>query len=330
MPYEPPRRPRAVGRLPTVLLLLAAAASAQHDDKTLRVFIFAGQSNMVGSDSKAKDIERFPPFAGLEEPQEREVLLQPRARGQAHVERVDELQPVDDVVGPELSFARTCRAEREGAARDHQGRRGRHAPRRRLESRRADRLQAVSARARLGEAPRSPTSKRAQDRLPPRRLHVASGRERHVRAQVPRGLRGQPEELHRPLAARSRRAELRFYVGQLCTKTIWGMDLRKEMYAIERRAARGDRRRPARGLRADVARRRGDRRRRGPALPLRHARPARARRQLRRRVPAHGRQGAEGLAPAEAVALPERAARSSSSSSPGTATWKANAPSCRI
>ena len=30
----------------------------------VRVFIFAGQSNMVGSDSKVGDIERFPPFSG--------------------------------------------------------------------------------------------------------------------------------------------------------------------------------------------------------------------------------------------------------------------------
>ena len=39
------------------------------DSNTLRVFIFAGQSNMVGSDSKVRDIKRFPPFAGLEAPQ---------------------------------------------------------------------------------------------------------------------------------------------------------------------------------------------------------------------------------------------------------------------
>ena len=38
------------------------------DHKTLRVFIFAGQSNMVGSDSKVADIQRFPPFVGLEKP----------------------------------------------------------------------------------------------------------------------------------------------------------------------------------------------------------------------------------------------------------------------
>ncbi len=34
------------------------------DDSTVRVFIFAGQSNMVGSDSKVKDIALYPPFAG--------------------------------------------------------------------------------------------------------------------------------------------------------------------------------------------------------------------------------------------------------------------------
>ena len=37
--------------------------------KPVRVYILAGQSNMVGSDSKVKDIQRFPPFAGLESPQ---------------------------------------------------------------------------------------------------------------------------------------------------------------------------------------------------------------------------------------------------------------------
>lgn len=41
------------------------------DTKTLRIFIFAGQSNMVGSDSKARDIKRFPPFVGLDKPQDK-------------------------------------------------------------------------------------------------------------------------------------------------------------------------------------------------------------------------------------------------------------------
>jgi len=73
----------------------------------VRVFIFAGQSNMVGSDSKVADIARFPPFLGLENPQ-------PKVRfsyciGRENKMRSDgwvDLQAVDQVVGPELSFAR--------------------------------------------------------------------------------------------------------------------------------------------------------------------------------------------------------------------------------
>ena len=44
-------------------------AIAADDDATVRVFIFAGQSNMVGSDSKVQDIKRFPPFDGLADAQ---------------------------------------------------------------------------------------------------------------------------------------------------------------------------------------------------------------------------------------------------------------------
>ena len=56
------------------LAWIAAAISCYSvsfaDDKgPVRVFIFAGQSNMVGSDSKLDDIKRFPPFAGLEQAQ---------------------------------------------------------------------------------------------------------------------------------------------------------------------------------------------------------------------------------------------------------------------
>ena len=47
--------------------MLSAVAQTNDDHQTLRVFIFAGQSNMVGSDSKVTDIKRFPPYAGLEE-----------------------------------------------------------------------------------------------------------------------------------------------------------------------------------------------------------------------------------------------------------------------
>ena len=42
------------------LVGMPLAAKEKDDQKTLRVFIFAGQSNMVGSDSKVQDIKRFP------------------------------------------------------------------------------------------------------------------------------------------------------------------------------------------------------------------------------------------------------------------------------
>ena len=62
----------------TVFLLLAIAlpaiAQTNDDHKTLRVFVFAGQSNMVGSDSKVKDIKRFPPYVGLEAAQELSLI----------------------------------------------------------------------------------------------------------------------------------------------------------------------------------------------------------------------------------------------------------------
>lgn len=56
--------------IPAVLLLTPAATRcADADTKTPRVFIFAGQSNMVGTYCRVTDIERFPPFANLDKPQ---------------------------------------------------------------------------------------------------------------------------------------------------------------------------------------------------------------------------------------------------------------------
>ncbi len=58
---------RGWGLAVLVALLGAGLARAQDDDKVVRVFVFAGQSNMVGADSRATDIAKFPPFAGLED-----------------------------------------------------------------------------------------------------------------------------------------------------------------------------------------------------------------------------------------------------------------------
>jgi hypothetical protein len=56
-----------IGLFTRVIPLLPApltAHSANLDDNTLRVFIFAGQSNMVGADSKTTDVSRDPSIVG--------------------------------------------------------------------------------------------------------------------------------------------------------------------------------------------------------------------------------------------------------------------------
>ncbi|HAR00236.1 MAG TPA: hypothetical protein DCR61_12875, partial [Verrucomicrobiales bacterium] len=95
---------------PAVLLIVSSLFfqfNAKADAVPLRVFIFAGQSNMVGSDSKVKDIQRFPPFRGLESPQTDVkfsycIGRETKMRSSGWVD----LESVNGVVGPELSFAR--------------------------------------------------------------------------------------------------------------------------------------------------------------------------------------------------------------------------------
>ena len=91
-----------------VLCFQSSAGNARgDDDTTVRVFIFAGQSNMVGSDSKIEDIDRFPPFAGLDKPQTSVRFSYCLGREDKRVsEGWEPLRPVYNVVGPELSFAR--------------------------------------------------------------------------------------------------------------------------------------------------------------------------------------------------------------------------------
>jgi hypothetical protein len=94
------------------VFVLSLSARANDDHDTLRVFIFAGQSNMVGSDSRVDDIKRFPPFAGLEHAQS-EVKFS-YCIGRENKMTSDgwvDLAPVNQVVGPELSFARKVSQE---------------------------------------------------------------------------------------------------------------------------------------------------------------------------------------------------------------------------
>src|SRR5690242_16638649 len=90
-----------------LLALAAATAFGAQAPKILRVFIFAGQSNMVGTDSRATAINRFPPFRGLDQPQSNVLFSYNLGREDKTASNGwVALQPVNNTVGPELSFAR--------------------------------------------------------------------------------------------------------------------------------------------------------------------------------------------------------------------------------
>ncbi len=219
------------------LFLAPAAPGAEttkvdSDTKTLRVFIFAGQSNMVGSDSKVTDINRFPPFAGLDKPQE-------KVRFSYNIGREEKLtsagwvalQPVDGVVGPELSFAR----------RVSQGTKAPIAI-----------IKCAAGGTTLGAdwSPGVPSG----FKLYPLALQLIQASLAELdRKRVPYRIEGfmwhqgendMFDDKFRPdygknlsnfLAAWRRDLKtpgLKFYLGELCTKTIWGMDNRGNMDAI--------------------------------------------------------------------------------------------------
>ena len=207
-------------------------AKADEDQITVRVFIFAGQSNMVGSDSKIEDIARFPPFAGLEQRQE-------NVRFSYCLGREDKLesngwtamQPVEKVVGPELSFAREVTRNvkapiaiiKIAAGGTHLG--GDWNP---------DEPSGFKLYPRALEQIRSSLALLDQQAIKYRiegfMWHQGENDmfEEDYMANYGRNLKNFIACWRRDLKA----PNLRFYIGELCTKTIWGMDLRPRMYAI--------------------------------------------------------------------------------------------------
>lgn len=102
-----------------VILLLTCITNARLGDakiaEPMKIFIFAGQSNMVGSDSRVQDIKNFPPFKGLEEPQTEAKFYYVIGReNKTESNGWIPLQPVNNVVGPELSFVHELRKHIEG------------------------------------------------------------------------------------------------------------------------------------------------------------------------------------------------------------------------
>ena len=74
----------------------------------IRVFIFAGQSNMEGADTNQDEVSRHPPFKGSMKPQE-DVLYSYNLGRDSKSNGWMALQPVDGRFGPEITFARSLK-----------------------------------------------------------------------------------------------------------------------------------------------------------------------------------------------------------------------------
>ena len=211
----------------------ASIAKTQEDDtKTVRVFIFAGQSNMVGSDSKAKDIMRFPPFVGLENPQEKVLFSYNLGREEKRASNGwVSLQPVDQVVGPELSFARRVSEVTNAPIAI---------------------IKCAAGGTTLG-GDWNPDEPRGFKLYPEAVKLIQSSLAELDQKKVPYRIEGfmwhQGENdmfsnEFKPNYGKNlknfigrwrsdlKAPNLKFYIGELCTKTIWGMDNRENMYAI--------------------------------------------------------------------------------------------------
>jgi len=210
----------------------ANSAWAQNDNKTLRVFIFAGQSNMVGSDSKAADVHKFPPFDGLEQPQDDVLFSYCIGREDKH--RSDgwvPLAPVSDVIGPELSFARTLGENikapiaiiKIAAGGTHLG--GDWNP----DDPSGFKMYPLALdwiRSSLAALDKKKTPYRIEGFM----WHQGEN-DMFEKGYMP----AYGKNLKNFLACWRRDLkvpDLPFFIGELCTKTIWGMDLRPRMHAI--------------------------------------------------------------------------------------------------
>ncbi|MDG2214537.1 MAG: sialate O-acetylesterase, partial [Verrucomicrobiota bacterium] len=223
-------------RIYTVFLLWALAFSAiaqtNDDHKTLRVFIFAGQSNMVGSDSKVKDIKRFPPYTGLEDAQDKVLFTYCIGRqNKMCSEGWVPLQHVNNVVGPELSFARKVTRHikapiaiiKVAAGGTHLG--GDWNPDEPIGFKMYP-LALETIRTALTDLDK----RKIKYRLEGFMWHQGENDmfNKDYMPNYGKNLKNFLGKWRRDLKT----PKLKFYIGELCTKTIWGMDLRPRMYAI--------------------------------------------------------------------------------------------------
>lgn len=217
-----------------VVGLFLFAGGARAGEGVTRVFVFAGQSNLEGADTRVGDIDRYPPFAGLGAPQDDVLFSYVIGReSKRRSEGWGPLQPVGGIFGPELSFARKVKE-------------------------RADVPVAIIKVAAGGTTlgadwnPDEPSGFELYPLLIETvRSSLAELDERGVEHRLEGVVWHQGENdmfdegfrdayganlgnLLRCLRRDLEAPELHVQVGELCTKTIWGMDLRPRMDAIAR------------------------------------------------------------------------------------------------
>jgi Carbohydrate esterase, sialic acid-specific acetylesterase len=216
------------------LLLLAPTLShsADSDTKTLRVFIFAGQSNMVGTHSRVSGIKNFPPFSELDQPQKKVLFSYKLGREEmATSDGWIDMQPTGDYFGPELAFADQltknvkapiaiikCASGGTGLADDwnpDQPTGFKLYP-----------LALEHVRTALAELDKKKKPYRIEGFM----WHQGENDmfKKEFQTRYAENLKNFIASWRRDL----KKPQLKFYVGELCTKTIWGMDNRENMHAI--------------------------------------------------------------------------------------------------
>ena len=213
-------------------VLFCLISGIARGEEPVRVFIFAGQSNMEGADSKVADIVRFPPFEGLDKPQAKVRFSY--SIGRENIESSDgwvNLQSVRQMVGPELSFAREVGRNIEApiaiikcaAGGTHLG--GDWNP---------DEPQGFKMYPRALELVRSSLAKLDEKKIPYRieGFMWHQGENDMFNEEYMKNYGGNLKNYLARWRKDLKQPKLKFYIGELCTKTIWGMDLRPRMNAI--------------------------------------------------------------------------------------------------
>lgn len=97
--------PRSILSALAMFAWLCLAAGSAGAEEVTRVFIFAGQSNMVGSDAHAERIDEYPEFQGAGKPQADVLYSYIVGNGDEASRGWGPLKPLS-AFGPELTFAR--------------------------------------------------------------------------------------------------------------------------------------------------------------------------------------------------------------------------------